>query len=158
MGFVHSNIQEGMESVSMSHLVHPPYTPISPLPDPRDQTASSVRHNSQSLTMAAESARIQKELADPEEDQLPQCGRERQPDGDEARPPGDRAEDDRERDSRSAERDLSEPIVPTRGHPRRDIHRVHLLVNVRLDAFSRKKRRKKSKGKSKSLFMQLIFI
>merc|ERR1712107_260875 len=54
--FVHSNIQEGMESVSMSHLVHPPY--------PRDQTASSVRHNSQSLTMAAESARIQKELAD----------------------------------------------------------------------------------------------
>merc|ERR1712088_474367 len=53
-----------MESVSMSHLVHPPYTPISPLPDPRDQTASSVRHNSQSLTMAAESARIQKELAD----------------------------------------------------------------------------------------------
>ena len=62
--FVHSNIQEGMESVSMSHLVHPPYTPISPLPDPRDQTASSVRHNSQSLTMAAESARIQKELAD----------------------------------------------------------------------------------------------
>lgn len=62
--FVHSNIQEGMESVSMSHLVHPPFTPISPLPDPRDQTASSVRHNSQSLTMAAESARIQKELAD----------------------------------------------------------------------------------------------
>merc|ERR1719500_2347054 len=62
--FVHSNIQEGKESVSMSHLVHPPYTPISPLPDPRDQTASSVRHNSQSLTMAAESARIQKELAD----------------------------------------------------------------------------------------------
>merc|ERR1719341_1166730 len=62
--FVHSNIREGMESVSMSHLVHPPYTPISPLPDPRDQTASSVRHNSQSLTMAAESARIQKELAD----------------------------------------------------------------------------------------------
>jgi len=62
--FVHSNIQEGMESVSMSHLVHPPYTPISPLPDPRDQTASSVKHNSQSLTMAAESARIQKELSD----------------------------------------------------------------------------------------------
>lgn len=62
--FVHSNIQEGMESVSMSHLVHPPFTPISPLPDPRDQTASSVRHNSQSLTMAAESARIQKELSD----------------------------------------------------------------------------------------------
>jgi len=31
-------------------------------------------------------------------------------------------------------------------------------VNVRLDAFSRKKRRKKSKGKSKSLFMLLIFI
>ena len=26
--FVHSNIQEGMESVSMSHLVHPPYTQI----------------------------------------------------------------------------------------------------------------------------------
>lgn len=61
---VHSNIREGMESVSMSHLVNPPYTPISPLPDPRDQTASSVRLNSQSLTMAAESARIQKELSD----------------------------------------------------------------------------------------------
>jgi len=63
--FVHSNIQEGrMESVSMSHLVNPPYTPMSPLPDPRDQTASSVRLNSQNLSMAAESARIQKELSD----------------------------------------------------------------------------------------------
>merc|ERR1719220_3150576 len=82
-----------------------------------------------------------------EEDQLPQCGREQQPDGDEERPPRDRAENDREWDSRSAERDLSEPIVPTRGHPRRDIHRVHLLVNVRLDTFSRKKTRKKVKEK-----------
>jgi len=44
--------------------VTPPYTPVSPLPNPRDQTASSVRLNSQNLSMAAESARIQKELSD----------------------------------------------------------------------------------------------
>jgi len=52
-------IQEGMDSVSMSHLINPPMMPISPLPNPRDQTQ---RLNSQNLSMYAESARIQKEL------------------------------------------------------------------------------------------------
>merc|ERR1719320_655973 len=54
-------IQEGMDSVSMSHLINPPMMPISPLPNPRDQTQ---RLNSQNLSMYAESARIQKELHD----------------------------------------------------------------------------------------------
>ena len=52
------NIQEGMDSVSMSHLAYPPLTPVSPLPHPRDQT--QARLNSQNLTIYAESARIQK--------------------------------------------------------------------------------------------------
>jgi len=55
-------IQEGMDSVSMSHLTYPPLTPVSPLPHPRDQT--QARLSSQNLTMYAESARIQKELTD----------------------------------------------------------------------------------------------
>lgn len=55
-------IQEGMDSVSMSHLAYPPLTPASPLPHPRDQT--QARLSSQNLTMYAESARIQKELTD----------------------------------------------------------------------------------------------
>jgi len=54
-------IQEGMDSVSMSHLINPPLMPISPLPNPRDQTQ---RLSSQNLSMYAESARIQKELHD----------------------------------------------------------------------------------------------
>lgn len=54
-------IQEGMDSVSMSHLINPPMMPISPLPNPRDQTQ---RLTSQNLSMYAESARIQKELHD----------------------------------------------------------------------------------------------
>jgi len=56
------NIQEGMDSVSMTHLAYPPLTPVSPLPHPRDQT--QARLSSQNLTMFAESARIQKELTD----------------------------------------------------------------------------------------------
>jgi len=54
-------IQEGMDSVSMSHLINPPMMPISPLPNPRDQ---AQRLTSQNLSMYAESARIQKELHD----------------------------------------------------------------------------------------------
>jgi len=54
-------IQEGMDSVSMSHLINPPMMPISPLPNPRDQPP---RLTSQNLSMYAESARIQKELHD----------------------------------------------------------------------------------------------
>ena len=52
------NIQEGMDSVSMSHLAYPPLTPVSPLPHPRDQT--QARLSSQNLTINAERARIQK--------------------------------------------------------------------------------------------------
>ena len=52
------NIQEGMDSVSMSHLAYPPLTPVSPLPHPRDQT--QARLNSQNLTIYAERTRIQK--------------------------------------------------------------------------------------------------
>ena len=54
-------IQEGMDSVAMSHLTHPPMVPISPLPNPRD---TNTRLCSQNLTMYAESARINKELSD----------------------------------------------------------------------------------------------
>jgi len=54
-------IQEGMDSVAMSHLINPPTMPISPLPNPRD---ANCRLSSQNLTMYAESARIQKELND----------------------------------------------------------------------------------------------
>ena len=49
-------IQEGMDSVAMSHLINPPTMPISPLPNPRD---ANCRLSSQNLTMYAESARIQ---------------------------------------------------------------------------------------------------
>ena len=53
-------IQEGMDSVSMSHLTYPPMMPVSPLPNPRDQTAA--RLSSQNLSMAAESARHQSSI------------------------------------------------------------------------------------------------
>ena len=52
-------IQEGMDSVAMSHLINPPTMPISPLPNPRD---ANCRLSSQNLTMYAESARIQVRL------------------------------------------------------------------------------------------------
>jgi len=52
---------EGMDSVSMQHLVNPPILPASPMPNPRDQQTPI---NSQNLSMFAESNRIQKELQD----------------------------------------------------------------------------------------------
>ena len=55
-------IQEGMDSVAMSHLINPPTMPISPLPNPRD---ANCRLSSQNLTMYAESARIQVRVRSP---------------------------------------------------------------------------------------------
>ena len=55
-------IQEGMDSVAMSHLINPPTMPISPLPNPRD---ANCRLSSQNLTMYAESARIQVRVRQP---------------------------------------------------------------------------------------------
>ena len=55
-------IQEGMDSVAMSHLINPPTMPISPLPNPRD---ANCRLSSQNLTMYAESARIQVRVSSP---------------------------------------------------------------------------------------------
>jgi len=53
--------REGMDSIAIPHLTHPPMMPISPLPNPRDQNS---RLSSQNLSMFAESARINKELSD----------------------------------------------------------------------------------------------
>jgi len=53
--------REGMDSIAIPHLTHPPMMPISPLPNPRDQNS---RLSSQNLSMFAESARINKELSE----------------------------------------------------------------------------------------------